>query len=570
MLRWLLVIVALVLPATSFAQFFGAAGLNSLYSSNVSGLDTSLPDFIINPSLILGYDFKTDHRFGFSAAAGVSSFQYTSDADRSYAAIFAGITPTYYFLTTNTFFATASSEDTSKANGEAKVMSVAERITMLDNWLKVVIPKLPRMRATLDSAQELLSVVRELLDETSYTTSVKEIVLSELRTQLSSLVRLNSKELENIVREWHALIERLEQTEEESDFLPVDELDLEDERPVEKQDEPDRPLAPLTTLSTSYINYRNLSSTDFYLLGDRSEATEKSIATSLSLPINWTYQSNSDTFQSYTNHQLSLSLRFNIMPSEDLQFSANVDHIRSAHPFDSLYSNATWRLRAATKLVLSERSIGGMELTYGLRRYHDPWSTTIDTFAPRPPRVNSVTFTTDPRFSQLTAGLWYQYLISDEFTMGAVFSIARHPDLRGSVVSQSQDYASSAEDEFNFDHTQIAAFLTTRILEKYDLGVDAAFERRHYGSLKIKGLPTYTFNPEINSLIFSTTASTRTESVFTMATSLSRLFIFENKLAGFVTGMGVEALGTYNTTAASIEDYSYDSFTVSLSASAYF
>lgn len=572
MFKALLVAILLLFPVSSFAQIYGAAGLGITSSSNVSGIDSSVPDIILEPSLILGYDARLNHRFGISAAAGFSMNKYLEDNDRSYSSLFAGVTPTYYFLTKETFLATTSSKDSHAVSSTQQVSTVSERIKMLDNWLKAVIPKLPQMRRTLDSSQELLSVVRELLSTTSYTTSVKEIVLGELRSQQAGLEALQSLELENILREWKNLVAQLEATEEESDFLPVEEFDIESEQVAEAKSEQPRPLAPLTTLSTSHLRFRNLSGSDFYVLKDRADLNERTIATSLSLPVSFSHQSNSDLYESYSNDQLWLSLRANAYPTEKLQLSGSIDNISSSHPFDSSYTYVDWRVRGAAKYVLGDHDVSAFEVSYGARNYSSPLSTTIDTSLSQ--RPGPLVLTAESEFSQLTFGLWHQHFFSETFSMGAILSLVLHPELKGYVTAldsiDPRDALASAEDEFNFDHTQVALFANLRFLDTYDAAFDVTYEDRSYGAIAIRNLPTNSRRPIFQEIIARTEEAARTENWITVTGSLSKIFIFENRVASIFSGLGLEAMLSYTTVEASVEDYNYDSFSASLSAIVYF
>ncbi|HET6512060.1 MAG TPA: hypothetical protein VFH43_07710, partial [Candidatus Kapabacteria bacterium] len=167
MLRLLPFLLLVLLPVRSLAQFYGAAGLGVTSSSNVSGLDTALPDMILDPSLLLGYDWNVDHRFKLSLFGGGSTSQYRTYTERSSTTLYAGATPTYYLLSKGTFFATVDKKDTANVEAGTKVESIADRLLKLENWIITVRPKLPKMKRTLDSAQELIGVVRELLSTTS-------------------------------------------------------------------------------------------------------------------------------------------------------------------------------------------------------------------------------------------------------------------------------------------------------------------------------------------------------------------------------------------------------------------
>jgi hypothetical protein len=576
MRRVLPFLLLLLFPVKSSAQFYGAAGLGVTSSSNVSGLDSNVPDVILDPNLLLGYDWNIDHRFRLGLSGGVSTSQYTSNTDRSSSNIFFGVTPTYYLLSKGTFFATVTNKDTESVEVSTMVGSVSDRLLKLENWLIAVRPKLPKLRSTIDSSQELIGVTRELLSTTAYTTSVKEIVLSELRDQLRAIESHRSKELANITKEWKALIAKLESIEEESDFLPTDELDLESEEEEETESAltPSAQLAPLTTLSTTYQRFRNLGASDFYLLQDRGVISERTIATAISLPVSWSKQTNSAAYENYSNEQLWLSLRASGLPSEILQLAGSIDRIGTEHPLDSVYSNTEWRVRGTGKLVLNESSILGGEFGYGLRDYSNPLS-----FAVNGGPGGRTLVTVGSSFSQFNVGLWYQHFLSEKLAMGGVIAAAISPDLKAYVTSIDRTFNQQgppdgslgvADEEYNYDLLSITGFLNSNPIEEIEATLDLSYQRRSYGAVDLGTVRNQAGNKEIQDLIASASAAQRTESWVTASIAASRLFLFDNRLLSVFSGIGVEAAISHTSVSASVSTYSNDNTSFSLSASAYF
>lgn len=576
MLRALPFFLLLLLPARTVAQIYGAAGLGITSSSNVAGLDSAVSDVIIDPSLILGYDWNLDHRFRLGLTTGLSLSQYTSNTERSSSSFFFGVTPTYYLLSTGTFFATVTIKDTSNVESSTKVESVADRLLKLENWIITVRPKLPRMKNTLDSAQELIGVTRELLSTTSYTTSVKEIVLDELRAQLAAIEHHRSLELANITREWKALIARLESIEEESDFLPTDELDIESEEEdaeIAQILQPQTPMAPLTTLSTTYQRFRSMGASDFYLLQDRGNMTERTIATSFSLPISWTRQINSATYENYSNDQLWASLRGSAMPSETLQFAGSFDLISTEYPADLVYSNLEWRLRGSGKIVLSDHALVGLELGYGVRNYSNPLTIPVGPSGPRQSHI-----TVDSMFSQLHAGAWYQYIVSERLVVGGVVAAAISPELSAYVTTldrfedagRADGSLGVADEEYNYNLLSISAFLNSNPIEEIETTLDLSYQLRSYGAVDLGTVRNQAGNVEIQRLIASAANAERTENWIIARVGASRLFLFDDRVLSIFSGIGLDASLTYNTVRASVSTYTYDNTSVTLSAAAYF
>ncbi len=572
MRRVLPVLLFLFFPIQSFAQFYGAAGLGVTSSSNVSGLDSSVPDVILDPSLLLGYDWNIDHRFRLGVSGGVSLSEYMSNVERSSSSIFLGVTPTYYLLSNNTFFATVTDKDTANVESSTEVGSVSERLLKLENWLITVRPKLPKLRGTIDSSQELIGVTRELLSTTAYTTSVKEIVVSELQAQVIRIERHNSIELANITREWKALISKLESIEEDSDFLPTDEMDIGSE-----YDEPapalaaSSQLAPLTTLSTTHQRFRSLDASDFYLLKDRGIISERTIATAISLPISWSKQTNSETFENYSNNQLWLSLRASGLPSEKLQLAGSIDRIGTVHPLDSVYSNVEWRARVTGKLVIDESSIIGGEIGYGSRFYAHPLSFDAD---PHPNKREIVTVGSE--FTQYSIGAWYQHFVSDKFVIGGVIAAAISPDLKAYVTSINGNQTGAtgaldvADEDFNYDLMSISGFINSNPIEEIEATIDLSLQKRTYGAIDLGTVRNQAGNFEIQRLIASASSAERTENWITASLSASRLFLFDERLLTAFSGIGLEATISHTNVSSSVSTYSNTNTSFSLSAAAYF
>lgn len=578
MRRVLPLLLILLLPLPSFAQFYGAAGLGITSSSNVSGLDSSIPDQTIDPNLILGYDWNPGHRFRLGFSVGASGSNYQQHSERSSTNIFAGITPTYYLLSNSTFFATVTNKDTSNAESSAEVGSVSERLLKLENWLITVRPKLPKLKGTIDSSQELIGVTRELLATTAYTTSVKEIVLSELKDQLVRIEAHHSRELANITKEWKALIAKLESIEEESDFLPTDELDLESEDPetTDAESTSDLRLAPLMTMSTTHQRFRNMSASDFYMLKDRGMLTERSIATSFSLPITWSRQTNTTTYENYTNDQLWTSLRVSGMPTDKLQLAGSIDRIGTDHPYDTSYTNTQWRGRASGKLQITDASLIGAEFGYAARTYAHPLSIALDN-GPGKPRSF---VTVGSEFSQYNLGAWFEHFLTEKIVVGGILSASISPSLKAYVNSinttpgefgQPPDRSVGvADEEFNYDMFSIAGFVNSNLIEEIETTLDIAFQSRSYGAVDLGTVRSKAGNQQIQQLIASASDAERTESWVTASLGASRLFLFDDRLFSLISGFGLDASITYTGVTASVSTYSNDNTSVALSVAAYF
>ncbi|HET6512078.1 MAG TPA: hypothetical protein VFH43_07800, partial [Candidatus Kapabacteria bacterium] len=242
------------------------------------------------------------------------------------------------------------------------------------------------------------------------------------------------------------------------------------------------------------------------------------------------------------------------------------------HPLDSVYSNNELRLRGSGKVVLSETSILGIELGYGMRTYLDPLSISSERGSPGPPWVVTV----GSEFSQYSVGAWYQHFISEKLVIGGIASAAFAPELKAYVTSVDRGgvgldpLLGIADEEYNYDLFSIAAFVNSNPIEEIEATLDLTYQHRAYGEVDLGTVRSRPGNQEIQELIASASNANRTENWIIASLGASRLFLFDEPLLSIFSGVGLDASLTFNAVSASVESYSYNSTSITVSAAAYF
>lgn len=565
-MKAVLAVAMLLLKASiGYGQFYGSLGLGGAYNSNVDNIDTIGSDVVFTPSFTVGYDANINDALRFYISAGAMYDVFTSRSDRSYSTLFAGIVPTYHFLPSST------AEPEALANGNAqRTISIRDYIKELAEVIEIVRKQLPTVRPTLDSSLELLSVVDELIATTTYTTSVKEIVLGELRDQLRA-IESRGKPLAPIAERWKLLISRLSTIEADNDLAELEML-ISDGASNEETNGIGKVI--LTSLSPTFVRSQNLTGSDFY---PRSRSLTPSIrdrSSYLSLPLHISRQSNSATYSQYSNTDVSASLRFVLRPEGDQQYGFSSEMRNTIFPNDSVYSGTEWRLRAAAKWALSPMFVVGAESFYGAKRYSDPLTIyTRDFQTNRTLRTDSQTVGSS--FDQLGFGAFGQYFFGEDVSVGFVGAITRTPSSRAYITDRydlDTVTLGLVSDEFNYDMSSLMLFTSLNLSTDLELGVDIRYEHRTYAAAEpitsdtLLQRPGGQGQPVPRTIVFDQYGANRIEHGVHLSALVSKSYYFEAPILS-VFNSAIFDLGiNYSTVASSLDDFSYDSFTAYLTA----
>lgn len=539
----------LLVPLDAQGQFYGSASLGTTYSSNAQGLDSAVADLLLEPSIYLGYEYLRD-QLTIDATAGLTPSRYVNETERSYSTLFLSVTPTYRIGTATT--------STGTAEALTATIAILEQVNATRKDLAAVRSAVRGAeRASLDSAIELLSVIEELLKETSFTSSVKEVVSSELRAQRAGLSRLPSKHRTNVLRSWDALTSLVAKTDAEDDLGEI-ESSGESRSSVAKS----LGAASMLALSPTSTRFRYLSSIDFHQRNDASYASSRWLSTLISVPLNLSIQQNQETYERYSNRAYSGGLRLGALLGEALHTLIGLDLLRTTYPNDTVYTNRETRVRAQAKYVLSEKLIGALEVAAGFRNYLSPLQVTYLT---RPPRPQYRTLRASSEFSQFGTGLWLHYLLGEESAVGAVVSLTRSPDLKA-YVTTNQDYGilgnavGIANDEYNYDLSRFMGFYSTSI-GSVDIGVDLTYEHRKYGEVD------EAFANISDETIQTLAGAKRIEGGYQAAVSMSRYYPFSSPVLSVFSALSVDATLLYSVVRSTIEDFEYDNASASVTIS---
>jgi hypothetical protein len=582
------------------AQFSGSVGFELESASNIQRLDTTSPDVIAMPSVVLSYQLNPSAVTQIPATVAWLPGYYGTNTSLSYTAISLAVTPTFYLSHQADITAEARSErstsvGTVPAQNTSEVLPAAvpkqaEHRTDApsnDQLVGVAITDLYDLSVGLDSTtitptglkksqaqgledlrdsiSEAAVTVADLLDSLGYSESAVSVLIPELVNLLGPLERLRS----HVAPSLSALQDHLNNAIAElRGTIPLRSDDAITEgttaaRSIEVEPIPqlhgDELLEPPITLISAISRLRDFGASDIGLREDLLDSSAKTLATKFTVPVS--YYAHTGAIDSLLSPDgnpndsriLGLGAALDIYSSRSAGYRLSFDLIKSTYPFDSVYTNTESRLRLGARFGLGDAAALFGNAAIGFRNY----SSTFQFLRQQGPKKGTLTQVAGD-FTQYSLGLGLMFLPSDRFSFGGLAAINRNVNLRAYITNAGislskkkiRPAAQIADDEYTYDLTRGAIFATTRLPADIDLGLDLAYEHRTYGTVANKVAQQFV------------EGAGRTDNGTYSTASFSKLIVFDDRVIGVFDGLSLEVQLGYSDIASTDTLYTYSDFDI--------
>jgi len=630
-LLFLIVLESLILGGPCYAQFQGTISAGMISSSNVEGLDTSAPDRIVQPGISLQYLTQFSPVATYKLSASMNPYFYTQNNLHTYYSSQFGIGASYYLTNLQAIRAeangsgvesvaslgkesnaqttvassnhtsqqasqTASSNDRPATSNEEGTSPADSLIVNATIDLYLVSGALDSLEFTgkdvgvlsdqRDSASQIISTLADLLDSLSFTQSVKEVSVSELKEirPLIEHVLAGLKPRDRILLILDRSINDLEKAKPESDYLPTQSSLLPDsssglnmalltdswqrttvisEPAATYQSDDEPPKAPIFTLIPATMPFRNLGAQDFDIPANLADAGATTFASSLQLPVTFEIRRDQPFYKIYNYSALTIEGTYENLPSHSTTLDLTYDLTNSTYFDDSIYSSIEHQIRLGTRTLLSQTTALFAEGIIGIKHYVTPLTVLPDSTnkLKRPSTVAS-------SFFQYSLGLGLMHSISDAVLFGGLFTFSTNPTLRAyidQIGNLSQRRATGiSDDQYTYNLVRLMAFIQAKIFWGMMLNFDLSEEHRKYGSVVNR----------VTDRVTLLTGADRTErGVFTNF-SLMKVFSFVDDRAlslfsdiSVAGNIGYSAVSAFLPSGGNFPLYSYDDTEIGLTFS---
>jgi hypothetical protein len=610
------------------AQFTGNVTFGYSHSSNVEGRsDTVSPDGVIQPLIHLEYEKEISPPSKLQFTGEFQPYYYQKVAARTYKYAYFDATGSFYLsdIEHKNDTTTPKPEVTTKQHNDTISLSTANKESSGENHKDSTAAKVntthkadsnkiyaKSLMATFnafgdelyaesekasdkkivallaDSLGESFYALAEVLGEEGYTVTMQEEMLEEIADYQSALLLLSKKNtgmtklkerLDAIVADIRAhkptkdelipkatseSVTRLNNEVKGKQDTVSEEGDEEEEEAIaEALEEEDSPMLTLTSVEDGAVD--DFTYTNATLREDVSPLTPKTLATLLSTPALFEWQSNSDTYKNYGYYMLTLSPKIELYPSAKSGVAFSYVFADTKYPQDSIYTYYENRGWASFKTEVTNDILFLSTLGLGLRQYPTPLKVS-DTLAG--PRKRVIEFSSQSRFLRYSASTGISGLIGDKINAGALFKLTYGPNLDSPAYiytfNQGVKFAGKlADDEYSYNKTGGVIFANARLPEDIDVGISFDYEKRQYAELILVTYAPLTHRPNFKSF-------DRKDKLNITEIQITRPFVAEDKYLRLFTGITPTLVMTYTDQNSTIPSFAYKDFTFELTLAADF
>jgi hypothetical protein len=423
-----------------------------------------------------------------------------------------------------------------------------------------------------DSLSESVLAVSEVLSSQTYSESIQQVLTEELTADLKLLhqIPLVKNIRDSIARVISSVKALLNDASAKNDILamPASPLDTSKKQlspaitaVVKSEDEAQNSTenAPDITLINPLTDVTQFSSTDVIIREDVSQRTTLTLATLLSVPIQYEQQTNQPKFESFTYHQISVMPRLSIYPSSSAGLGLTYGYTDNTYPDDTIFTYHENRFRFDGRFGIASAVVLGAQLGIGFRDYVHPLITRYDTIGggtKKKPNLKPVY--ARENFSQSQLGITSTFLVSDRVDIGLGYALTSSPNLRSYLldlaVARSPVGGKASDDEYSYDLHRFFLYANSRIFAEINLGLDLAFEQRQYAAAVSRKNP-----------LAPQTIKTRTDNGTIFAFDLSRDFYLMNRLVSLFDLITPELNLEYSNYTSTVKQFTYNNFSSTLS-----
>jgi hypothetical protein len=581
----ILVAITLCCASTpSYAQFSGLVILGANHSTNVTGTDTASADFILTPAISLQYKIAFTDLFSITAQGDASPNIYTNTADLSYDKYHLSLTGKWYlsenpvvYKEDNAKVILQGSQSTSVAKPKIDTQkSIPSRSLSFENSILLIATSLNSLSERLDamtvvsgkelkdSLSESLAAVAEILTEESYTESVHTVIVEEFTAdeKLLTVIPFAKSFKDSVLTILKKQKQILEHTNTENDIFPAPEPLI--ETPSEASAIPTKQIAsglratlsPTITLVDATTDLWEFGSADVMAKGDLDWRKPTTLGTLLTMPVEFTHQSNRDAYAEFSYDQYDVTPRITFYPADNIGLGLQYNFSSTTYPKDTLFTYSENRVRIDATFGIGSAWVLGIQGGLSFRNYPYPRTDTVRIVRP-------IITKGAENFSEQQLGLTSTFLVSDETSFGVGGVITRSPSLRSYLIDsrlgRSPVGGKASDDQFSYELSKGFAYLTSQLFSELELGIDVSYEERKYGT----GI-----NRKLNDNL--TSKLSRTDHGIVVSAELSDDILFDHPLLSIFDAITPQFGVQYQDYSSTITLFTYNDLAFSLSVSALF
>lgn len=518
------------------AQFRGTLDLQSSYSNNVEGSNSSSPDNILQPMLELLYGVPIDNTT-LTLRGRYQPQYFFREVKRSFHYGYLSLRSVTSFPKNGN----TSSEHTGGVHTDTNTAHISRLLLAQVNALKRELAE-----ADYSSIAPTLLTLDELLTLEGYTDTYKEILLEELEViRRSASIPANSDARRSI----DTLISHVSRIEASEDILYLGGTRVSSNT----TDESSVPAwSPAMLILPDDIAYTGISHFHLYLWDDISPLSPPRNDAQLSVSLSGDLQDNTPKYNSYSSKSYSLESGYTTNISSAL-VGIQYAYQNVFYPNDTLFRYYEHRIYGDLRLPISKDVVWISSLGYGQRTYPHPLR-----IQPIPRRI----VTSQSEFSQFSLGSGVFVLPASTLTAGILAKMTINTDIDSMALSfntsQVASYAGTTiYNTYAYDLLGVILTAQLRLPFDIDLGTTCDYEHRRYPNFRVPKLQGG-----------GSDIQTRNDNVTLFTTTISRpLYEERERIASLFTSITPSVDITYTDHASSLADFSYQefSFTCTLS-----
>ncbi|HYM21060.1 MAG TPA: hypothetical protein VEW28_08665 [Candidatus Kapabacteria bacterium] len=578
------------------AQFTGQFVLGGNSSSNVAGIDTAGGDRAFTPEITLQDKVPISHLIHLEFEASYNPNIYTTTPNNSYTKFDLSAMGNFYLsentakkelpilppaphptilhdtpakpppVATQPIPSSPPAKDSAALAAES-LEQLADRLDALDidtTGISDDEDSIDAANDLKDSLSESMLAVSEVLRAQPYSESIQQVLTEELTADLKLLSQIpfpkNRKD--SIDRVISRTNDGLSRSIAKKDLLamPTSPLDTA-KKPLPAaiativklpETQTDANDAPDITLVNALTDYTEFSTSDLVLREDALPRSSLTLATLLSVPVQYEQQSNQPVYKQYSYNQISFAPRLSIYPSDKAGLGLLYTYQNNTYPDDTLFTFSENRFRADGRFEIGSLLLVGAQIGLNLGNYLHPLDSTL-----RGPKGKILFQYTEPsNYSQTQFGLLGSFIVSERTHLGLGTVLTRsselHPYLLDNSLGRSKTSGQATDDPFSYELSKVFTFITTRVFWDINSAIDLAFETRDYG----KGV----LRKNVGAVV-----PNRTDKGTLLTIDITKDFYIEDRIFSIFDVITPDLNFQYSKYNSTIKLYTYNDFTSSLS-----
>lgn len=557
----LVVLLFMMSPPDSAAQFSGTVGLTFTTYRNAEGTDSSTGDRSFTPDLSLEYLARISPIASITPSLAFQYDLYAEKPERSNYTLYPEIAYKLY-LSNQDAIRNEAAASTASNTLDSATQLIANAIEALADSTLDLRTGVERSAMKADAIEDMQSDItatllayQSLLQEMGLTESFKEVFLDELKS-INERIELLGVPAQDLAR-YRRTLEDTKKTI--SDAIAASDFSLSastggDELETVSEEKTEEEHASIITLIGSGLEH--FSSSRFYTKYYQGPVYATTYASKLTLPLTLTHKKYRPDYNTYTYTATRIQPHLDLYPSHTVGIGIDYFFERSNFPESDLYTFNEHSLRLDSRIELSGWLALVGELGIGRRSYAETMSFTVTQGGGGGQGQKRTTYTSPTNYFRIAPAAALIAFPGEKLSLGAALRITRNPasgvTYLGGISSQritTSNYFGLASDEsYIYEGTSFSAAITALLPLDIETGLDFMREHRAYPP-----------PPSIRGLSFAT----RSDDAMWITGALSKYITLDKDLLGFIESLYPRLTVTYTDLASNLDGFSYTDFSIS-------